>query len=597
MFKRKILGAALWLAFLSFSSPANAQCVEDPREVKFDQDNVIRLKSYLCRAGQEQNDPQIKVEFHRLSEAAASILVGKQPQPKSFKGVFGNFNVVENDVFKSYAELLQKFGEEYENSTFVGLNLSQQKSGGMAGNSDIAASTGEETNKKVRTIFSPGMSNLSYPSPDEDRLLAKNILPPNYHYDYSTACDDEVSGSGQGKNEECKQWNLKSFTMTVWRSLTSADLDNFRKNLIAYNRLVMGNPKTQDNEITASAALETEKHLKLAKHIAGDDWPADLLILRGEKADGCGSGEDPPWTFDFYPRRILLDIVSITNGSKQPVTLNAALGSRIASPRLRTVSPASSLAGTGETLAMNAVSIAPGQTVLVPTRVLLPADSFGFEMENRAAAEAVRAKVGANAFSGNTEAFGPPKVNDYAFGPEIFMNGLVVNDKPVELAKRDDNFVDVTIGEGFGSCPYLLTWDETDREWVNQGKVLDAGKGKTSEYSETKAFTGFRARFRIEEREPEIAHSDHAELVALLKNGSTLTLKSNNKKLAARDGDYLELMWGEGIGLAFSLPEGVAEEDVAESRFTLTGYYERYSNLLASTPKASSVVEEGGGNP
>jgi hypothetical protein len=56
-------------------------------------------------------------------------------------------------------------------------------------------------------------------------------------------------------------------------------------------------------------------------------------------------------------------------------------------------------------------------------------------------------------------------------------------------------------------------------------------------------------------------------------------------------------MWGEGIELAFALPEGVAEEDVIESRLTLTGYYERYSNLLASTPKASNIVEEVGGNP
>jgi hypothetical protein len=162
------------------------------------------------------------------------------------------------------------------------------------------------------------------------------------------------------------------------------------------------------------------------------------------------------------------------------------------------------------------------------------------------------------------------------------VNGLVVNNKTVKLAEHADNSVDVTIGSGFGSCPYLLAWDETDREWVNQGKVLDAGKGKSGEYSEAKTFEGFRARFRIEEREPEIAYIDHAELVASLKNGETLTLKSGNNQLADRDGDYLELMWGEGVELAFTLPEGVAAEDVTESRLTLTGYYERYSNLLAA---------------
>jgi hypothetical protein len=187
-----------------------------------------------------------------------------------------------------------------------------------------------------------------------------------------------------------------------------------------------------------------------------------------------------------------------------------------------------------------------------------------------------------NGFTGDKEAFGPPKSNDYAFGPEISVSGLVVNNKVVELAKHDDNFVDVTLGDGFGSCPYLLVWDETDREWINQGKVLDAGKGKAGEYSETKTFAGFRAHFRIEEREPEIAYVDHAELVVSLRNGETLALKPDNAKLAARDGDYARLYWGDGIEFSFALPEEVVAEDIVESRLTLTGYYERYSNLLAA---------------
>jgi hypothetical protein len=374
MSERKVFGAAAGLAFLLFSPLASAQCVEDPREVRLDKDNVIRLKSYLCRARQDQNDPQIKVEFHRLSEAAASILIGKQPQPQSFKAVFGNPTIVENEVFKSYAVLLQKFGEKYDNSSFVSLNLSKQKSASATSDSNAVASAGEDTKKRTKTIFSPGFSNLSYPNPDEGLLLAKKILPLNYRYDYRSVCLDGDAGA------ECRRDNPDDFTMIVWRSMMPADLDNFRKNIAAYNRLVKGDPKTQDNEINASTALEMEKHLKLARYIAGNDWPPDFLILRGEKADGCGSGEDPQWTFNFYPRNIFLDIAAITNGSKQTMTLNAVLGSEVTSPCLRAVSSASSPAGASAPLAMSALSIAPGQTVLVPTRIFLPGDSSGFEL-------------------------------------------------------------------------------------------------------------------------------------------------------------------------------------------------------------------------
>jgi hypothetical protein len=78
-----------------------------------------------------------------------------------------------------------------------------------------------------------------------------------------------------------------------------------------------------------------------------------------------------------------------------------------------------------------------------------------------------------------------------------------------------------------------------------------------------------------------MAFIDQAELVAVLKSGETLTLAADNPKLATRDGDYLRLLWGDVVEINFFLPDQIREEEVVESRFSVTGYYRRYSDLMA----------------
>jgi hypothetical protein len=56
---------------------------------------------------------------------------------------------------------------------------------------------------------------------------------------------------------------------------------------------------------------------------------------------------------------------------------------------------------------------------------------------------------------------------------------------------------------------------------------------------------------------------------------------NNNVALTARDGDYLQLYWGDAVDLEFALPPGIQSGDVLETRLSLTGYYRRYSALMA----------------
>jgi hypothetical protein len=199
-------------------------------------------------------------------------------------------------------------------------------------------------------------------------------------------------------------------------------------------------------------------------------------------------------------------------------------------------------------------------------------------------------RVGAKGFSGNVAAFRAPGFRNYVYGPEVAIGGVAVNGNRVDLVNRSANFIELTLSSEIGSCPYLLSHDRREGGWIEHGKVLDKAPDKSREYTEVKVFSGLRARFRLEEREPELAFIDQAELVLVLNDGDTHLLEPDQAKLAARDGDYVRLFWGDAVEFEFALPHGVAEEQVKESQIRVTGYYLRYEDLMVDTtePRGST---------
>jgi hypothetical protein len=221
--------------------------------------------------------------------------------------------------------------------------------------------------------------------------------------------------------------------------------------------------------------------------------------------------------------------------------------------------------------------------LLIPTRIVLrPDDVAKSDYRYVEASREILGRIGTNKFSGNAADHAAPRFADKAYGPELAVTGIVINGSRVDLARREANFFDLTVSSEVGSCPYLLSWDEADRAWIEHGKVLHKAQGKSREYTETVTLPGFRPRFRLEEREAEVAFIDQAELTVALVSGDTLTLTPDDPRLGARDGDRLPLLWGDAAELEFRLPEGMVAGDVVESRLVVTGFYERYASLMAA---------------
>jgi hypothetical protein len=291
--------------------------------------------------------------------------------------------------------------------------------------------------------------------------------------------------------------------------------------------------------------------------------------------DQCDESALP--SFTVQPRDMALRVAVIANLSKRPIAVDAVLGEMLQSSDWRVADSNRLSPSAGAPIDIGTRSIPPGSSIVIPLQIKFPAPGY---LDNAAinASNAWFAKLGTNDLKADTSVYSLPLHPDYAYGPEIMLGGLRVEGSDIEFASRSTNFIEVVAAYETGSCPYLLAWDEVDREWVEHGKILHKAKGRGNEATESSKFNGFQSRFRIEEREPELASIDEAELILFLKNGETHALKLEQASLSARDENYLHLYWGDGIEIQFKLPEGVRTDDVLESHLRVTGFYQRYSD-------------------
>ena len=172
------LGSIFFLA----SSTAFAQCIEDRRGQEVG-GHIVQLRTYLCHTKRGPNEPQIKIELDRLSDAAASVVITKGTSGM-LSQVIGAPKLIDNDVSKTYSDLLRQFG------VTLGRELSLQaiKVDG-AGSGGTGSSSEHILDKGIRILGHPYfISALDYPAIDEMDALKKKKIPSGLKYFYSVAC-------------------------------------------------------------------------------------------------------------------------------------------------------------------------------------------------------------------------------------------------------------------------------------------------------------------------------------------------------------------------------------------------------------------------
>ena len=596
-----LLGFALAFLFICATiSPASAQCVASFREIKF-RDGSARVKNYVCKS-EGSAKPDIRVEFDRLSEAAAGNLIQGEPYPELDKA-FGKVRLIDNPVAADAKTLFESFGTKSMDENCFAFQVASA-TGGKGYYNDPDKTCGQRTLWYLTFPDRENLTTISMPLPDAmQHYSSANDWPQGFSFFYDSGAD-------------CAKSPIPC--TTLWRPARAEDLANYDANQAALNKMLgfddeasepsedqAGQDASQSeaSDSDATEADETEpddwakvqkRYFDLIAYLTHDGMPGDFLVVTGH-ATQCGGGID----FSMHIRQMIFDVAFIQNISDKSVSIDALLGSELPAPGLR---PAGSDAsGAASQIALSAGEIKPGETIAVPLAIsFIMADSLKEPFQNAVGAaktfKAIQAAKPGTVFElkdedveppatirKTRESFGPPttpKPALYTFGPELRLTGLVMGGNQLVFDQASRNFMQLTAGEGYGSCPYLYAWDDRHNAWVRHGKVIDKADSKDKEMTETKTFEGFRSKFRLAEEELEVSYIDHVKLEVELKDGTGMTLKPNFAAMAEQDARYATIKAGDRVEFSFALPPTVKAEDVKQSTLAVTGYYRRYSDLL-----------------
>lgn len=585
--------AILAIAVCFIPNLAAAQCVKDAREAKF-ANGSTKLVTYLCKA-QGDPAPTVRVEFHRLSEAAAAGVVAGKPWPE-VSAVLGKARVIENAVRTEALNLYKLYGitEDREDAFHF------QAIGGDATQPPEKVSAGQGR-KSITYLTYPdtmGLTGQSMALPDDDKLIrSTQRWPDDMKFFY--------------KGEDCKPGNYGC--VTLWRYLQADDLTRFEERWQAQQAMMR-----VDNPDLAAATDHNEEPMptpgsgpiKLLQYLTKDTWPEDFAVVTGAY-NGCGGGYD----FSYYPRQMVLDVAVIQNVSANPMTVGDLLGTQVEDTGLRPPAPPMrGVVAAGVVPIPGTVGkLAPGERAIVPLKMTFVAPTglsgvFSGKLSDarKIYAEVEKLPAGTviteeppgeqNTLQKTKESFRAPelpKVTPYMWGPELTLKGINADGKRIMLDETSANFLELTAGDGYGSCPFLYSYDEAKTTWVSHGKVIDNADAASKELTQDMPVSVFSTRFRLAEEEPEVSEINRVVLKVTRKDGQTLTLDPDDVRLKDKDDRYVRILAGRAINIAFSLPPGLKRDDVASSSLSVTGYYRRYSSMNVvdlRTPDSGSAT-------
>jgi len=594
------------IAFLAFvllwgvHGTASANCLASFRSINF-ANGSARVKNYVCTT-EGAAKPDIRVEFDRLSEAAAGSLIQGSPYPELDKA-FGKVSIIDNPVAAEAKMLFEKFGTKSMDEDCFAFQVASAAGGkGYHNNPD--------ENCEKRTLW-----YLNFP--DRENMTIFSMPLPEATQQYRTATDwpQGFSFFYRGGADCAKSPILCT---TIWRPAGADDLANYDKNKATLDKMLGLNDTSESSGVSevqleegqskasanqAGEPDETEpvdwsklqkRYFALITYLTRDGFPDDFLFITGAPAE-CGGGID----FSLHTRQMILDVAFVQNISDKSLSVEALLGSEVPDAGLR-----SGGSGPNETvhqIPLSSGEIKPGAMIAVPLTIsFIMADSLKKPFKDQAGAaktfKAIQAAKPGTVFELKDEDAEPPAVVRktresfaaptapnpavYVFGPELQLTGLVTGGKQLVFDQASHNFMQLTAGEGYGSCPYLYVWDDAEHAWVRHGKLIDKANRKDKEVTETKTFLGFRPKFRLAEDELEVSYIDYVKLEVELKNGTGMSLRPNFEAIAEKDARYATIKAGDRIEFSFALPPTIKSEDVKQSTLSVTGYYRRYSDLL-----------------
>lgn len=607
---------ALFCLFaLAVAPSAQAEiCAKDHHSVEYGT-KTANLQDYNCVIG--SSAAGLRVTFYRVSEIVAGALIKGVSLP-AIDRIIGPITFVNNDVYNETKELFSKFGNSVVYETADDINWSVT----IAGETEAAPPKVQATPAATPTATSMKAYYLTglYTSIASDGILLKSpseeILntahfPNGYSMTYT--CEPDASA-------------FVTCT-TLWRYVGASEFDGILTDVDdAYRRVERELGATNGDNADRlmqlrSGTSDIKRYFALLRYLDQRSLPPKFLYISNSPLGGnvC----DPKnWIFAFGGRPLQLDLAVIENRSGKPANITDFVGNKRTDESFRLASELSTSAtNPSGSLGLPVTVLSPGAKIAVALRIAFTEEPMQ-DTDANAAADATYAKIhskprntifkdllgGFNSRKAVTKTWDSfqspsiPEAADYAYGPQIALHGLTVDKSNYVLqglapnSVATDNFLpndalDFNINKIViwkappgACCPVLYAWNEESREWVYSRKVLHLANGREWQATDRVAFDLLKTCFRIVEREPEASFVDRVKLILTLRDG-------RNVQLDPRQAMVPFILANSAFEIHFDLPVAISPREVVKSEFELSGYYRRYSDVLAAqngSPPATS---------
>ncbi len=123
--------------------------------------------------------------------------------------------------------------------------------------------------------------------------------------------------------------------------------------------------------------------------------------------------------------------------------------------------------------------------------------------------------------------------------------------------------------------------------WVVYGKVLHSATSPDAKSTHVEKLRGAPRKYRLEEREPEVAFIDSAKLHVRYEDGSVATYLPNAVALQNTDGKEVRIQWGQSLEFHFPVSDSPDRRAPRTSEIEIVGYYQRINFTTLGNQESS----------
>jgi hypothetical protein len=610
------------VAALVLLRPADAEaqtCEPDHQEVQY-RSGAAKLRNYMC---EQPNGTRIRITFLRLGETLAGGLLMGEP-PYELRKITGPVQLIENEVSAEARYLFENFS-----SSQIENVAPDADPGFSAFTLDIQTPPTKGTGTKSASgsgVARPETQKVWYLT-DQDTIRggpAVYIKKPHVEF-------MDAKGWPRGFNAyyNCDASTFLNQPLTcssIWRYLKIADLETVARETEEWEKETEAQIRAEIEKEALSNGSATgidevvepdtgtpeqeydfpsyKKHFPMFRQLSKRGWPEDFVVLEGHP-ELCGG----QFSFQYFPRPLLTDVVLVENLSGEPISIDDMLGARASSEAFRSVADSNALKGTSPSeLSMPSRSVPAGGKIAIATRMMFD-NGLGQQVGEggpwgaQSDANAVWSRIKSmpakavleepldvdgieKTFRKYKEAYKPPSLPrraQYVYGPEVQISGMIIDGTTLMFEGTSANYLEFTSAADGGSCPFLYSWNEEHGDWLSHGKVIDEAREKANERTELAAVPNGVMRFKIAEEEPEVSYLDAISLRVTMKDGRQIALDvQGDRTLKTIDRIYKVLPAYTTQVFSFVWPTALERGDVLKSELAITGFYRRYSAMTAT---------------